>query len=348
MTTEQDQRAGKRTLNRAALDALLATTPISPAAVRSHEPLPGGTYNTIYRLHLTTDPATVLLKLPPDPATPALTYEEGILLGETTFYDLAAREAGVPVPEVVHADPDGAFLLMTECPGTPWDRAQPANPAALRHELGRLAARLHTVTGPHFGYPARPSTLDWPGTFTAMLDAVLDDATRFGARLPSPPDAIRALAAAARPALAEVTTPVLVHFDLWPGNILITDDDGATDGSQGANGSNGSNGSGAAITAIIDGERMFWGDPLAEFATLTLCDTPDSDPALLAGYGVSSFDEPARVRMALYSAYLYVIMLTELHPRAFPPAQAEWTHTRVTPPLVAALDLIADITGAPR
>jgi hypothetical protein len=49
--------------------------------------------------------------------------------------------------------------------------------------------------------------------------------------------------------------------------------------------------------------------------------------------------------MALYRSYLFLIMLTELHPRAYPPDHVGWAHREVAPPLVSALDLIAALTG---
>jgi hypothetical protein len=99
VTTESGKSAAKRSLNRAELDELLASAGLPASRVRSYGQLPGGTYNTIYRLGL-ADGTALLLKLPPDPATPSMTYERGLLHGEATFFRLAAG-AGVPVPEVV-------------------------------------------------------------------------------------------------------------------------------------------------------------------------------------------------------------------------------------------------------
>jgi aminoglycoside phosphotransferase (APT) family kinase protein len=319
----------KRQLDHPALDRILADAGVTPDPGRAYEELPGGTYNTIYRV----TPGGLLLKVPPGPATPALTYERELLAGEALFYRLAAKEARVPVPEVVHADPDGDYLLMTECPGAPWNEAPPAEAdrPRLRRELGRLTALLNAVTGPHFGYPAAPAPpgTGWSEAFTAILDAVLADAERYAAPLPIPPDHIRALARAAAPALDEVTVPALVHYDLWEGNILLAD---------------------GRITAIIDGERMFWGDPLAEFASLNLLGGPEDDPDLLAGYadggGTTAFDDAARVRLALYRAYLDLIMLIEIHPRAYGPERAAWGDREVTPHLMSALDEVAAVVGA--
>ncbi|MEO3749117.1 phosphotransferase [Streptomyces sp. B6B3] len=334
MTTESDKLSeklsGKRSLARAALDALLATAGADPARIRGYEPLPGGTYNTIYRAGL-DDGTALLLKLPPERGTPAMSYEHGLLHGEAVFY-AAARDVGVPVPELVHADPDGDFLVMTECPGTTWDQLTPAEQGRLRRDLGGLVGRLHQVTGPRFGYPALPppdgGRGGWRGAFLAMLDTVLADARRFDAWLPEPPERVAALVGAAAPALDEVREPVLVHFDLWPGNILLHAD---------------------RISALIDGERMFWGDPLAELTSLNLFGGSDDDAELLAGYrsagGRADFDEAARLRMALYNCYLYLIMLVEVYPRGYPAEQVARHRKLAGPALTAALDVIATTTG---
>jgi aminoglycoside phosphotransferase (APT) family kinase protein len=166
-----------------------------------------------------------------------------------------------------------------------------------------------------------------------MIDAVLDDARRYGARLPRPADEVAATAASAYGALDEVTVPRLVHFDLWPGNILVDRADGAV-----------------RIGGLIDGERMFWGDPLADFVSLALLGDIRNDGEFLAGYreagGRVRFDTPARLRLALYRAYLYLIMLTETIPRRVGEEQERWVGERVAPELLAALDEIAEAAGS--
>ena len=119
--------------------------------------------------------------------------------------------------------------------------------------------------------------------------------------------ALRTASAKAAPlaiSVDEVTTPVLVHFDLWDGNILVE-----------------SGSAGHRIGALIDAERAFWGDPLAEFVSLALFTDIEQDTAFLHGYraagGTVTFDLAARQRLALYRAYLYLIMWVETAPRGF-------------------------------
>jgi fructosamine-3-kinase len=138
---------------------------------------------------------------------------------------------------------------------------------------------------------------------------------------------IRRRAARHEGALDEVITPVLVHFDLWDGNILVDLD-----------------GEAPRIGGLIDAERAFWGDPLADFVSLALLGDIRQDEAFLAGYrdagGPARFDASSRVRLALYRSYLYLIMLVEATPRGYGASRREWLERRVAPVLAAELDLL--------
>ncbi|WP_155054309.1 phosphotransferase family protein [Streptomyces blattellae] len=315
---------------------VLAAAKIPPGHLAHLRPLLGGTYNTVEELRL-TDGTRYVLKIPPAQTTPGLRHERELLVSEAEFCDGAAK-ADVTAPHVVAVGghPGGRHLLMTACPGDPWDDSlTAAERPPLRRELGRQVARLHRITGPGFGYPSGalgPLAGDWRTAFTAMLDAVLDDAREYRARLPRPADEVARTVRAAFPALDEVAVPCLVHFDLWQGNILVDRSTGA-----------------ARIGGLIDGERMFWGDPLADFVSLALLGDIRKDEDFLAGYreagGRAVFDTPARLRLALYRSYLYLIMHTETVPRATGEEHDGWIQTVVAPELLLALDEIRELTA---
>ncbi|MEU6507030.1 aminoglycoside phosphotransferase family protein [Streptomyces sp. NPDC046942] len=312
---------------------MLAAAGLPPDRLAGVRPLGGGTYNTVEELRL-TDGGRYVLKTAP--TGPGLRYESRLLAAETEFCR-AAAEAGVPAPRALHTDdgPGVCHTLQTRCPGTPWDDSLTgAERAALRRELGAQVARLHEITGPAFGYPSGalgPLAPDWRTAFTAMLDAVLDDARRYAAELPLPADEVAKALAAGYGALDEVTVPRPVHFDLWQGNILVHRAPG-----------------GPRIGGLIDGERMFWGDPVADFVSLALLDDIEKDRDFLAGYreggGRAVLGPAERIRYALYRAYLYLIMLVETVPRQAGEGHVRWVRETVAPQLVAALDDIARLT----
>lgn len=289
----------KRRLPEAELDALVRRVLGVPLA--SHVELTEGMFNTAYRL-TATDGREVVLKVAPPPDVPLLTYEQDLMRTEALAFELMAAR-GLPVPEVLlHED---GLLLMAALNGESWrsarSRLSDAEHGALRRELGAITRELHTIRGEVFGYAQGPNAATWREAFTAMVDAVLADADRFGVELPDVRPAVQARAHL----LDEVTEPVLVHFDLWDANIFLT----------------GSREAGLRIEGIIDPERAVFGDPLAEIATVA--SFTDLDDDFKTGYGISGFTEAEETRIALYSAYLCMVMIVEGVPRGYSGAEHE-------------------------
>jgi aminoglycoside phosphotransferase (APT) family kinase protein len=286
------------------VELILAAADLTEFTVR---PLGGGTYNDVYRV--TSPEGDFVLKVSPA-EQPGLTYERHLMRTEAMFCTLG--HAVAPVPEVVHTDFSRALVpgdaLLTTClPGRPLFGRSDVDRQLIRRQLGTAVAALHEVTGPGFGYPQLGLHSSWTSAFRAMVDAVQADAARFGVKLPAIP-----LHAAV---FDEVKRPALVHFDLWDGNIL----------------------SGSGLTGLVDGERAFWGDPVAEFVSLALFGSIESDVDFLTSYGFE-FTDSARVRLAAYQAYLYSIMLVERVPRGSTDAAMEGL---ITDGLARALDVLA-------
>ncbi|HEX5118606.1 MAG TPA: aminoglycoside phosphotransferase family protein [Pseudonocardiaceae bacterium] len=320
---------GQQESDRDGLHRVLAAAGHPAGTVQSCTRLGDANYNIAYRVHL-TDGSGLVLKIAPDPAAPALAYERDIMRTEALFYRTAARV--VPVPTVVRADFSrqligSDYLLMTELPGANWaaqrERITGADRDRLRTELGTVTAALHGITGSSFGYPQDEPSPTWRAAFTGMLDALFADALRFDVPLPEPTRRVRSAMARNLYLLDDVATPVLVHFDLWAGNILVHD---------------------GQLTGLVDGERAFWGDPLAELASVSLFGDVEQDPAFVTGYraagGKLDFDDRTRRRLALYQAYLYLIMLVEWVPRAASGPMHELTIARAAQHLRLALGVL--------
>ncbi|MBU2662725.1 aminoglycoside phosphotransferase family protein [Actinoplanes bogorensis] len=250
------------------------------AVVSAAAELSGGGFAAVWRASL-TDGREVVVKVGPPPSASLLAYEAGMLPAEVAYFGLVRDVA--PVPTVL-AHTDG-WIIATLLPGRPLTAGD--SPLA-RRQLGTAVARVHKITGPHYGYTGdRPSGPDWPTAFGAMIESLRADAALWGVSLPP----LDGLVDRHRPALATVTRPALLHFDLWDGNVLV-----APDGS---------------LSGLVDGERFLYGDPLLDFVSPALGRRITADHPFAAGYGIESFTAEEQVRLALYRVHLYVLMLTE-------------------------------------
>jgi aminoglycoside phosphotransferase (APT) family kinase protein len=292
------------------------------ATVTGCDELTDGTYNAAYRVRLSNG-ADLVLKVAPPPDLPLLTHEVDLMRTEVDFYERAGA-AGVPVPAVRFADlrrrvipRDYVFLQRLESVPLDAIRAEP-DLGEVRRDLGAAVARLHTVTGPAYGYPLRGSRSwqpTWRAAFLAMLDDILDDAVRLDTQLPEPPARIRQRLHRHAAALDAVPRPALVHFDLWDGNVFVHRTP-----------------AGWRLSGLIDGERAFFGDPYAEFVSLSLFRHISELPELLDGYAAGGgepveFTDEVRVRIALYTCYLYLLVVTEGSTRGFDPQDPVRRHT---------------------
>lgn len=320
--------------------------------------LDGGLFASTFRVDL-TDGRRLVVKITSADTSRLLRYEHGILGTEEDVYRRVADRPDLLMPRVVHSDfsrsvLDGDALVVTFLDGDVWNTLPPLDDAAterVRHDLGAFMARLHTVTGDAFGYPAPASGMSaptWPEAFGLMVDALLADAQTWDVDLPA--DDLRAAVARHHDALAEVTVPCLVHADLWPGNLFLSAEASASSEDQPS----------LQLSGVIDTERCLWADPLYELAGADQLGLGPVPPALAAGYraagGHLPVDEPwfeaptpgefrpddgaplardavgqvrpgastlgaADVRLLLYRAYISAVLVTEVVPRDY---QGEW------------------------
>lgn len=309
------QSRTKVDVDRPVLDRLVREVLGTDVPVTRVRELTDGMFNAAYGVHL-GDGTSVVVKVAPPPGTPVLTYERDLMRAEVDFY---RRTAGVvPVPAVLGVDltrsrVDRDVLVMEHLRGTPLEavrRDLPAPEAAtVQRELGAAVARLRTVTGTRFGYDRPDGSLSaatWSGALRVMVEALVADADHYRVRLSARARGLPDLVAAAAPVLDAVRVPVLTHFDLWEGNVFVAP------GQDGA----------PHLEAVVDGERAFWGDPLAELVSTSLFRDPALATDFLAGFAAEA-GEPldlgpeVQLRLTLYRAYLCLIMTVEGAPRGY-------------------------------
>ncbi|WP_433549964.1 phosphotransferase [Micromonospora zamorensis] len=298
----------------------------SPVQVRDSGPLDGGGYATVWWA-LLDDDRRVVLKLAPPTGTPLLRYERGLCAAEARYFHLVAERAPqVPVPEVLHHGTDpayGEWLVTAMLPGRSLvDLAESGvDDGPARYDLGVALAALHQVTGERFGYDDdRPGGSTWRAAFTAMLDALLADATDWNVRLPVTPARLHALVQRHAAVLDEVHRPALLHFDCWDGNVLAAPD---PDGRW-------------RLRGLVDGERFLYGDPLLDLVSPWLFRRVEEEPEhpLLRGYQATAaepllLDASARRRLGLYRLHLYLLMTVEMPSRGMTVRTHPGRHTRL-------------------
>jgi aminoglycoside phosphotransferase (APT) family kinase protein len=271
--------------------------------LEAFEELKEGYFNAAYYLKPSDGQERVLKVAPPD-SVQVLGYEKDIMRAEVEVMRLVQEQTSMPVPAIYAYDASRQLLgsdyfIMAFVPGIPLHKLRNAltleENTAIDQQLGHYLREMNAIQGKAFGYYASPFFANWREAFAAMLNGILVDGQALSVQLPCPYDVLSERLTRHFDVLNEVTTPQLVHWDLWDGNVFVDEKT-------------------RHITGIIDFERSLWGDPLMEANFRTM----DEANAFGEGYGVPMLDTPnKRLRRTLYNVYLYLIMVIEHHYRNY-------------------------------
>lgn len=265
------------------------------------EELGHGWFNVAYRIGLRSG-RDVVLKIAPPEGVEVMTYERGMMRNELDAIAIIQEHTTVPVPRVEFVDTtrelidaDWFVMAFVDADNVGVEEEEGAYPPELvdsyREQLGALTRRLNAIVGPHFGPLRGTGFPTWRAAFGAMFEDVLRDGERAGVDLGRPYDEFRAAFAAGAASLDEVVEPRFVEWDLWMKNVMGRD---------------------GRITALIDHERAFYGDPVIEAVFLGAGDADFGDvDAYLRGYGRGPLTALERQRRGLYTLYLFLVMTIE-------------------------------------
>lgn len=135
-----------------------------------------------------------------------------------------------------------------------------------------------------------------------MFDGILRDAVESGTTLPEA--RVRAVLDRHGHVLDAVTSPVVMHNDLWPANIFLDDD--------------------LRIVGVIDTERTVWGDPLFDVVGANQMAEEGAEEQIVEGNTDAGGVLAAKlalpngsIRLALYQLYYRLILATEIDIRGF-------------------------------
>jgi fructosamine-3-kinase len=184
------------------------------ADAREAAELDGGKVGSVYRVTFTDRP-DVVAKVDDSPL--------GI---EATMLQYLERETLLPVPAVLHVEPD---LLVL-----PFIRGDEQFDERAERDLARHVAVLHNTSAPAFGFPfdtlsgpysqSNPWTDSWIDFFRERrLLPFARGAQKEGCLPATEFDRVRQLADTLDERLVEPDSPSLLHGDIHPGNVIVSD-----------------------------------------------------------------------------------------------------------------------------
>ncbi len=263
-----------------------------------------GWFNAAYSLRL-ADGREVIVKIAPPRDAEVLAYEKDIMATEVASMRLARSNPAIPVPEIYAYDTaldlcDSEYFFMEKLAGENYGHVKeslpPETQAQIDQQVGVIIREINGFTGPYFGLDGNPAlrAATWQEAFLKLCDAALEDGIRKNAEYGFTIDHIRAAILKHAASLAGITTPQMVHWDLWDLNIFVQD---------------------GRITGVLDFERVLWAEPLmeAQFRALDWGGVSES----MRGYGKTTFTREELQRCALYTFYLGLIMKTECYYRNY-------------------------------
>ena len=258
----------------------------------------GGTFNETYLIEISENEKVVLSIAPPE--VPDLYWDDVALMRREHntlpfFASIASLTPKTLMADFTHQIVPRDYVLQTFLEGDRWsdieDDLTDEENVDLWRQCGEIVKRLHKTRGEQFGYP-------YPGrSFANWHAAVLNRIARIGQSLKeykadiSSFSDILEIVGSAQSMFDDVQTPHLLHGDLWTFNLLITRKNGKP-----------------IINGVLDTERAWWGDPLADWMMFLLSirnkeeEWQERISAFYQGYGRLENTSTIQFRQEVYNA----------------------------------------------
>jgi aminoglycoside phosphotransferase (APT) family kinase protein len=264
-----------------------------------------GWFNASYNIRL-ADGREVILKIAPPKGAEVLLYEKNIMATEVASMRLVRQNPAIPVPDIHFFDDahdlcDSDYFFMEKIHGDLLEQVKaglpPETQTAVELHTGEIIREINGFPGTYFGYDGNPDLRanTWKEAFIKIVESVLEDGSRKNVVYDYSYDELRAAVLSHAPALEEITTPCLVHWDAWDLNFFVND---------------------GKIAGIIDFERALWAEPLME-AQFRPSFGGNGVTNSMRGYGKTTFTFAEEQRCHLYSLHLALVMNTECHYRNY-------------------------------
>lgn len=272
--------------------------------------LKGGMFNSAYLIERPTENDHIVLKVSLKPGAKTLTYERDPMPTEVAVFEMVKEKTNIPTPRILAFDfskkhiPSNYFF-MTALDGIAMHKVQKKmskeNLLELKKELAKYLAQLHQIQGDYFGYFTQNEKYQyqtWKEAFISMMTMLLNDGKKNGTKLPYV--RYEKVLKDKTKYLEDIKVASLVDYDLWAGNVFVKQQ-----------------GDKFVIEGIIDFERAFWGDAMADFGgSVMLLDHIFDEKEVWKVYkDKSNFNRDItkedQIRSTFYRLYIYTIMAAE-------------------------------------
>ena len=260
--------------------------------------LGGGTLNETYLVDI-SEKEKVILRIAPHPTPNTYWDDMALMRREHNILPYFASIATL-IPKTIFVDfthqiVERDYLLQSFIEGDRWsdieDQLTQEENVDLWRQCGEIVKRIHDTTGEQFGYP-------YPGrAFTKWHEVVSDRFSKIAQSLQiyhvEIPDfsTISDIVSSSDSVFNDIHVSHLLHGDLWTFNLLVKRKNGRP-----------------LISAVLDTERAWWGDPLADWIMFLLSirsGEPQWKPQLASfnyGYGAVEKNETIQFRQEIYKA----------------------------------------------
>lgn len=300
--------ATKNIQSREALEKIIRNA-FPQRKMTAYEELSEGLCNIAYRIEF-SDGEKSILKIAPEHSSTLLRNEKCLMNAEVNAMKLAEKLRSVKTAKVQYYDTSktlctGDYFIMEHLEGESLFALQNSlsetEKDEMYSEIGSIVRDIARIKGDRFGqlYDGADGFEKLYDLIEMLIRNVLADAAQKQIMIGVSPEEILSLLSAHKDAFENVS-PVLVHYDLWEGNVFVKN---------------------GHVCALIDWERALWGDVLMEdrFRRHSVND------AFLRGFGQTAFTLPERTRILWYDIVLYLTMMTEGSFREYPDdSQYRW------------------------
>lgn len=264
--------------------------------------LAGGLYNNTYRVDIGQS-SPVILRVAPE-SQRQFRIERELMRNEYAslpfFAAIAAMMPRTLFMDWTHDTIDRDYMWQTTLSGIPAHEGLAAYSRAqwpvLFEQIGTIARTIHQTRGRHFGPVAGPHYDKWSEAVIGVLGNAVADLEAEGL----PADDVRevlCITSARAAVLDEIGEPHLLHGDLWIPNLMLAPDSADP-----------------TITGVLDNDRAFWGDPMADWVVFVARRRPGTErDAFWNTYGDVPTGSRAESRQLIYQSMHLAAIRLEFH-----------------------------------